>query len=436
MAESNNQYEVSVDESLKSEEIQEIIDRMPTKWSVYVAIIAFLFIGLVFILGLVIKYPDTVDGQISMTAYIAPVRLVSNVSGKLHLLKPNKSILCEGEVIAYLDNDANYNDVIFLDSLLMEFNRDSTYFFSSSLKLGDIAVAYNTFNLIYSQYKQLLVSDIYYTMCQTLKQQIDIDEKIVSNMEFTGKLKQEQLNTLQCELEKDSLLFLMNAITEDSFHEKKRIVLSQQEVLVNLKSANLSKLSEIAKNRLEIQRLTLERDETIIQLVAELTSAYNKLISAIHTWKKTYLQNAPIGGVLEYLGFWHENSYIQAGQELFSVLPKKNEFIGEVVIPSYGVGKVAIGQTANVKLNNFPFDEYGKLQGEVYSIAHIVNKIETNEGIVDAYQVLIVFPDGMITNFGIQLPVDMETKGIVEIVTNPKRLIERLFDNLKAKTEK
>ena len=49
---------------------------------------------------------------------------------------------------------------------------------------------------------------------------------------------------------------------------------------------------------------------------------------------------------------------------------------------------------------------------------------------------LILLPDGVKTNFNKQLPVDFETKGQVDIITNPKHLIERLFDNIKSKIEK
>lgn len=54
----------------------------------------------------------------------------------------------------------------------------------------------------------------------------------------------------------------------------------------------------------------------------------------------------------------------------------------------------------------------------------------------DAYLVIILLPDGVKTNFNKQLPVDFETKGQVDIITNPKHLIERLFDNIKSKIEK
>ena len=55
---------------------------------------------------------------------------------------------------------------------------------------------------------------------------------------------------------------------------------------------------------------------------------------------------------------------------------------------------------------------------------------------MDNFPVILTFPDGTLTNFGKILPLDFETKGTVEIITKRKRLIERLFDNLKSKGEK
>ena len=92
-----------------------------------------------------------------------------------------------------------------------------------------------------------------------------------------------------------------------------------------------------------------------------------------------------------------------------------------------------VGQTANVKINNYPYDEYGLLKGTVKSVSRITNKVQTQSGTGDAYLVVVSFPDGTITNFGKQLPLDFESKGTAEIITKRKRLIERLFDNLKAK---
>ena len=110
--------------------------------------------------------------------------------------------------------------------------------------------------------------------------------------------------------------------------------------------------------------------------------------------------------------------------------------MGEVIIPSFGAGKVKIGQSANVKINNYPYDEYGLMKGVVKSVSRITNKLKTPKGEVDAYLVIISFPESTVTNFGKTLPLDFESKGTAEIITKRKRLIERLFDNLKAKGEK
>ena len=196
------------------------------------------------------------------------------------------------------------------------------------------------------------------------------------------------------------------------------------------------KQSEISKNGIEIQRIMLEETENKEKAFSEFLARKNELNNAINIWKEKYLLYTPIGGELEYLGFWRDNSFVQAGKELFSIIPEKNAIIGEVIIPSYGSGKVEKGQRANVKISNYPYDEYGFIEGVVHSISRITNKIQTAEGAGEVYLVTIYFPEGTKTNFGIELSLDFETKGTAEIITKPKRLIARLFDNLKSKTVK
>lgn len=195
-------------------------------------------------------------------------------------------------------------------------------------------------------------------------------------------------------------------------------------------------MSEINQSRMEIQRICLEETENREKAFSEFAAQRNALSNAIGLWKERYLELSPISGELEYLNFWKNNSFVQAGDELFTIIPDRNDVIGEVMIPSVGAGKVKLGQTANIKINNYPYEEYGMLKGKVKSLSRLTNKLETQNGIIDAYLVEIAFPDGMVTNFGKTLPLDFETKGSAEIITKSKRLIERLFDNLKSRGEK
>lgn len=212
-----------------------------------------------------------------------------------------------------------------------------------------------------------------------------------------------------------------------------------QNAYKELHNSKLSHIAQIKRNEQQVQQYMLEEQENLEKLKEDLSASKSQLENMIYTWKKRYLQVSPIDGQMEYLGFWRENYFVQNSQELFSILPYQNEIVGEVIIPSYGIGKVKVGQTANVKVNNYPYMEYGLIKGQVSSISRLANKIkQSSNGAMDeenVYRVLISFPEGLKTNFGRTLDLDFESQGTAEIITKPKRLIERLFDNLKAKSE-
>lgn len=422
----------------KSEVVQAIVDRMPTYWVKWVVLCVGILMGVIILLGFLIQYPDTVDGQISVTADIAPVRLVANSNGRISLLQSNKVQLQKGDVISYLESGANYKHILWIDSILNCLNSNDSEKISlpDTLILGEVSSAYNAFMLSYFQYERVISTNIYATMRQKLQQQIQSDEFVIINLNDQMQLKKQILRTSTDQLRKDSVLLAAKGISEQEYHRQYNAHLSLQEARLNLQSNWQMKQSEVARNQLEIQRILLEETETKEKAYSDFISRKNELSNSINLWKERYLQYSPVEGVLEYLGFWRNNSFVQTGQELFSIIPDKNDILGEVMIPSFGAGKVEIGQTANVKINNYPYDEYGLLKGVVESVSRITNKLKTQKGDVDAYLVVISFPNGTVTNFGKTLPLDFESKGTAEIITKRKRLIERLFDNLKAKVEK
>lgn len=425
--------------SRKSEEVQDIIDRMPTYWVKWVALCVGILMCVIVLLGFLIQYPDTVDGQISVTATTAPVRLVANSNGRINLLQANKAQLQKGDVIAYLESGANYKHILWVENMLNALNENVSskkISLPDTLILGEVSSAYNAFLLAYLQYERVLTSSIYGTMRQNLQQQIRSDETVIANLDNEMQLKKQILRTSANQLRKDSLLLAAKGISEQEYQRQRNAHLSLQEALLNLQSNRLMKQSEVSRNQLEIQRILLEETETKEKAYSDFITRKNELSNGINLWKERYLQYAPVAGELEFLGFWRDNSFVQAGQELFSVIPDKNNILGEVMIPSFGAGKIETGQTANVKINNYPYDEYGLMKGVVKSVSRITNKLKTQNGDVDAYLVLISFPEGTVTNFGKTLPLDFESKGTAEIITKRKRLIERLFDNLKAKGEK
>lgn len=422
----------------RSEEVHDIIERMPTRWTIWVALFVSILMSVIILLSFLIQYPDTVNGEISITASKAPVRLVSGVAGRIHLLQVNRSKQKEGNVIAYIENGADYASIKQLEKLIQQGMNLKTVLRlpTHSLLLGDLSSTYNNFILSYQQYDQLRQSPIHTTMQKTLHQQVEADTRVAANIEKELQLKGEVVTNLKNRLKKDSLLMDKGGISEADYNNQCNTYLGQNEANVSLQSSHLSKLSDINKNRLEAARVSIEETEALQKAYIDVIAKRNELINALRQWKEHYLLISPIEGDLEYLGFWRENTYIQTGQELFAILPTQNDIVGEVRISSKGAGKVKIGQEANVKLNDFPYDEYGVLKGKVRSVAKQTNEIKTSEGTIETYLVVVSFPNGLLTSFDKRLSLNFETKGIIEIITKPKRLIQRLFDNLKAKETK
>lgn len=289
----------------RSEEVQSIIERMPTYWTKWVVLCLGILMGMIILLGFIIKYPDTVGGQVSVTAETAPVRLVANTTGRLILLEPDKAHVEKGSVISYIESGAFYRHILWVDSLLdNSVTLENEYHpLPDSLLLGDVASAYNAFVLSYQQYCRVLASDIYATMRQNLQNQINSDRLVIENLDEELKLKANRLMDSEDRLKKDSILLEKQVISEQDYRQQRASHLSLKESRLNLQSNRLLKQSEISRKLMEIQRIHLEETENRERVYSEYIVQKSALANTVSLWKERYLQYSPVEGELEYLGF-------------------------------------------------------------------------------------------------------------------------------------
>ena len=285
-------------------------------------------------------------------------------------------------------------------------------------------------------WKRLEKSNRYANERSQLAAQIKGGRKEEDNARATLALQRRIRANLAEQIRKDSILLKQGIISEYEFQNNQNTYLSQAEAYLNLQTSHNSRQTDIQRSQLQITRSHLEEQETLDGALADMKAKRNTLQNELRLWKEKYLFVATSKGELDYLNFWRENTMIQAGEEAFTIIPAKNKVIGEAVIPSTGAGKIKSGQIVNVKLNDFPYDEYGMLTGKVESISQLSNTTEIQQRRVNTYLVRIAFPYGLQTNFGKTLSLNFESKGTAEILTKPRRLIERLFDNLKSQSSK
>lgn len=416
----------------RSEEVQDIIERMPTRWCAWVALIVSILMSMLIGLSFLISYPDTVDGEVSITGANAPLRLVSRSNGRLHLLKEPNQTISQNATIAYIESGASYNDV----QLLKAYLERSPKTLPSNLKLGELGGSYNSYLIAVEHWERLMKSDRYKTMRKSIEAQIESNKDVVQQLSNSLGFKEKVLYNLQKAMERDSILASKKVVSKSELEQTQNSLLTQGEAEASLRSSLLMKQAEIKTSQIEIARSHIEEDEQLEAAYIDMMAKRNLLQTELRLWEEKYVIKAPTNGKLDYLGFWRENLMVKEGVELFTILPQHGEIMGEAYIPAIGAGKVKVGQLVNVKLNDYPYDEFGLLCGKVVSISPLMNKVQMNNAVVETYLVRIAFPQGATTNFDHKLSLNFESKGTAEIVTKPKRLIERLFDNLKAKSTK
>ena len=181
----DNNLENNSEDDERSEEVQVIIDRMPTQGSTYVAIITMMLIGVIISIGFLVRYHDTVDGQITITALEAPVRLVSNNNGRLHLFAEDGGAVTKGAVISYIYNSADYHDANTVDSIVSasDITKISEIPLNEHLELGELSSAYSNFYKAHQQYHYAINSNSYEIRRNSLRSQIEMDGKILGNIE-------------------------------------------------------------------------------------------------------------------------------------------------------------------------------------------------------------------------------------------------------------
>lgn len=421
----------------RSEEVADIIERMPTGWTKLVVAIITVIVVVMLTLGCVISYPDTVIGQISVTGENAPVRLVTSVSGRLKLLVKNNANVIKGTCLGYIETGTKYEDVLLLDSICSKsLSMNARIELPDNLELGMLSAYYNDFVLSYVQYDQLRQTKVYDNMRRTLGNQLRSDRQVAENMRKKISLNDASLYSIRKQYETDSILHTHGALSEEDLAQQRSNLLSYLQSNIELKSSALMKQSEISSINIELAKVDVTVKEEMSSLFNAMMAKYNILVNQLRLWKEQFLFIAPIDGSAQFLGFWRDNVYLSTSTEVFSILPTKNRMIGELLVPSVGAGKVRVGQVINVKFSDYPYDEYGYVRGKVEAISSLACNMETTDGVGKAYLVRVSFPEGLKTNFGKQLPLNFESVGVGEIITEKRQLIQRLFDKLKAKETK
>ena len=423
----------------KSEEIQHVIDRMPSTFGHMVTLIVLVIIAVSVGLGWLIRYPDVSTGVISINANTASIALVSNHHGRLKLLKENRGPVSEGSIVAYIENQAELRDMLSVDSLLHGFNSywgaDSLLAFKQALptnvSLGELNTQYHDFVNALQEYTNYHVEDFYTKQAETVRALLDEQWTLLRSAEQKAGTTFENLEISRRNHRRDSILYTRKVASAAEFDWSRQSYLAAETQHWNAAGEINNAKQRIYNSTQQLQEIAINKREAEKKLLLQMSSAFNSLYDNIKLWKTTYLFVSPIAGKLQYLKFWADNRFINQGEEAFAVVPEEDELYGQVMLPAAGAGKVSVGQEVIIKLDNYPYYEFGSISGRVRDISLISNTVENMQEQTENYMLSIALPDGLVTNYGNKLDFKYEIKGTADIVTRDRRLIQRMFDSLR-----
>lgn len=425
-----------------SPEIIDIIERMPTSFGRIVAFAVIVFAVFVLVFGWMVKYPDTVTGIIKISSETPPVKLVANTTGNISLLMPNiKTDVAKDDYIAIIRNSATTEDVIKVKALLSAFDPNGVDFsdvadtFPDKVSLGELNLKYYTFLSALKNISDHYRDNIFERQKISMLDAIEGMEAVRDETERTLDII---LHKLDISRKWDDKLHTLNrnevATYEYEIDRSYNDLLAIQQEEANIRKELASLSMQICDNGNRLAQLGVERHEKERQLHLDILTSYHDLCDNIRAWEQQYVLKAPFEGELEYAKFITDNQYIQAGEELFSIIPRESEMTGQVTLPSGGAGKIKAGCKATIKLDDYPYMEYGSVEGVVKTISQVPQMQQTEQNRINTYMITVDLPDKLKTNYGQELTFKPDMGGTADIIVNERRLIERLFDNLRYKT--
>ncbi|HAN18625.1 MAG: hypothetical protein A2X13_13645 [Bacteroidetes bacterium GWC2_33_15] len=412
---------------LRSNDVQEILSR-PPKWIVRWGITIILIVVVILIAGSwFFKYPDIITAKIVLTTENPPSPVVAKTSGKIqNLFVTDKQEVKKNQVLAVIENPANFNDISIIIEKLNNFNSDSysNEIFSGSYNLGTIQSYYADFIRNLDEYQKLVQMDYHQKKINLLKKEIIQYTKYLANLKVQNNLQKREYELIVNQFYRDSTLHDQQLISEAEFEKSKSSLLSKQ---FSLEQSNIALTNtEIQVQNIEqsIAELELQEEKQLSDKKLLIKQSCENLIAAIDSWKYQYVLIASTDGKVTFNKFWNENQSVKSGETVLTIIPdNEGEIIGKVQLSFQGAGKVKEGQQVNIRFDNYPYMEFGMVKGVVKSISQVPDN--------DYYTAEIQLPGGLITFYNEKLDFKQEMQGTAEIVTEDFRLLERIVRPLR-----
>jgi len=419
---------------LRQEEIQEILGVVPPwviRWGSLT--LAIVFVGL--IIGTVwFKYPDRITSQLTLTTLNPPVVMNARQNGRIELLTiGDTSLVKKGQLLAVLESSARIADILEVDSLMVHShkllaNPDSIRFIvfpQRDYQVGEWQASLAAFSKARKDLNDFNQQGSNQARILSLKKQ-QIDYKLLYDRQYWQcQIKLEEMDIQEKQYQRLIALRDSNTISLKEFESGTSVYLKAKYDLES--SRSILSQTQIQIDQLDHEIIGIEKDylEVRDQKSNLLTQSFDQLAGTVSNWKLNYAFIAPIDGTVTFTRVWSQNQYVKQGDRVLTIISgEPGPVLGKVLLPLRGAGKVKAGQKVIVRIDKYPYMEYGSLQGKVERISMVSDQ--------EFYSVEISFPNGLRTTYNKELVFNQGMSGQAEIITEELSLLVRIVNPLRS----
>jgi HlyD family secretion protein len=410
-----------------SDEVNEIITAVPSwilRWGIT---LIFFVLFMIILLSAFISYPDIVKAPLKVNSLNAPKEIIAYQSGKLvSLLVQDGESVKSGEALAFIESTAKHDDVIGLKNQLDFLSQqvNSVRFAAinklpQNLNLGELQPNYQSFYQEFIQFSNTQNDGLFQQQKAYLRKDLNEIQKLKKQILRQKQIQEKEYANVVEEYERYKKLKSKNVISNSEFKQQENKYLAGKYPLQQTATALINNNSSYLAKQKELIAL----ENSIGEQQAKFVQALNAMINQTEAWLLKYVIKATTAGKISYVGILQENQNVKADQELFIINPGNAKFFGEMQIPQYNMGKVAINQRVLVKLHSYPFEEYGAIEGKISHITDVALKDSVFFAKID----FGVLPKSK-KQMGINLKQGMMADA--EIITKESSLLQRFMRNI------
>ena len=208
-----------------------------------------------------------------------------------------------------------------------------------------------------------------------------------------------------------------------------RAVLSLKQELLEYQRERESKLAYLEENRHELTRLPASQEQERLDLQHQLSALRNQMLQWDSQHKK--MITASRAGVVSDLSV-RSGDFINTSKPLLNIQPSSDTLTGKVLLPARSSGLLQQGQSVRIKLDAFPYQQYGTVDGIITLISDDLIQPQSKQWFPvttdePAYLVQVSLNKQSIATYGQEKPLRSGMTFSADVTTRESSLIEWLF---------